>query len=373
MYQNQQLTHRNLKKSFLNAMKNIQSLEIRTELKTNQMYKPDLILKINDKKILIELKTSKYLSEITKSIYQIFGYFALTSEKYDSAYVVIPKKALSSGIEHLLYEANMKLRKKLGVIAYSVKNSKLVFEVVIPPIVHVFPQCFFTELPVIRHYVPKKVSLSSPKALRVVKYLLTHDKTTQIEIASKTDVSIGHVNKIINHLRERGIIIYRGRKLMLIEPWRLLNEISWSRSMHTLKVADFSLPRKYGSVEEVEVLLRDICKENEIQYAFTLFSAARRYSSYIKKYDVVQLYIDNYEQVKGFFPNDFFKKGNGIHVEIYQPDSEDILAESRKIGNFKICSEIQTIIDLICYGDIGRELAIEIYTNLRSKEIESSK
>jgi biotin operon repressor len=372
--QNQQISHRNLEKSFVDAIKKeIPSIKIGSKVKPDQVYRPDIILQRDGEKIFIEVKSSRYPSEIIRTIYQIIGYFTLASEKYNSAYVVIPKKAFSPQVKQLLYRANEKLRKKLGVIAYSVKNNKLTFEVVISPLMHIFPTLFSTKLPSLRLYPRKKISLSSPKALRVLKHLLIQSETTQFEISNKTKVSIGHVNKIINYLREQGITIYRGRKLILAEPWKLLNEISWSRSMHSLRTEDLSLPSRYSSVEEVETLLRDICKENRVQYAFTLFSAARRYSSYIKKYDVVQLYIDNYEQAKQFFPNDFFKKGDGVHLEIYQPDSEDILTESRKIGNFKICSETQTIIDLICYGDIGRELAIEIYTNLRGKRIEPSR
>jgi hypothetical protein len=371
---NQQISHRNLKKSFVDAIKKeIPSIKVETEVKPDQVYRPDIVFQSNGEKIFVEVKSSRYPSEITRSIYQIIGYFTLASEKYDSAYVVVPKKAFSPQVKRLLYRANEKIRKKLGVIAYSVKNNKLTFEVVISPLTHIFPSLFSTKPPTLRLYPRKKISLSSPKALRVIRRLLTQIETTQFEISNKTKVSIGHVNKIINYLREQGIVIYRGRRLILAEPWKLLNEISWSRSMYPLRTEDLSLPGRYSSVEEVEALLRDICKENRIQYAFTLFSAARRYSSYIKKYDVVQLYIDNYEQAKQFFPKDFFKKGKGIHVEIYQPDSEDILTEARKIGNFKICSETQTIIDLICYGDIGRELAIEIYTSLRGRRIESSR
>jgi len=371
---NQRISHRNLKKSFVNAIKKeIPSIRIETEVKPDQVYGPDIVFQSNGEKIFIEVKSSRYPSEIIRSIYQIIGYFTLASEEYDSVYVVIPKKAFSPQVKRLLYRANEKLRKKLGVIAYFVKNNKLFFEVVISPLTHIFPTLFSTKLPILRLYPRKKFSLSSPKTLRVLRHLLIQSETTQFEISNKTKVSIGHVNKIINYLREQGIVIYRGRKLILAEPWKLLNEISWSRSMYSLKTQDLSLSSKYGNVEEVETLLRDLCKERRIQYAFTLFSAARRYSSYIKKYDVVQLYIDNYEQAKQFFPNDFFKKGDGVHLEIYQPDSEDILTESREIGNFKICSETQTIIDLICYGDIGRELAIEIYTSLRGRRIEPSR
>ena len=61
------------------------------------------------------------------------------------------------------------------------------------------------------------------------------------------------------------------------------------------------------------------------------------------------------------------KNKGDINIEVYQADSKEIFTESIKINGKDVCSKIQTIIDLVCYGPTGKEAAIDIYSKIRSK------
>jgi len=371
MLPQRKISHRNLEKTFIEAIKKIRpSVRIDSEPKLDLLYRPDIVLEENGKRILVELKSSMYPTDVARSIYHVVGYFNLATESFDHMYIVLPAETLSSPeLRRLTETIQNKLPRKIGIITYFTTQSTITYEVVTPTL-EVLPRKFSMELPPTRIYKRTKVSLSSPKAMRVVRYMLLKDETSQSEISRMTKVSVGHVNKVVRYLRDQEIVSYKGRKMVVVEPWKLLNEVSWSRAMNGLKIGEPVAPAQCGDVESTEAFLRDICKNSKAKYSFTLFSAARRYIPYFKKYDAVQLYIDDYESVRPFLSKKLVEeKGRkGITIEVFQPDSEDLLKESVKTGGFSVCSEIQTVIDLVCYGTIGRELAIELYSKIRGRE-----
>lgn len=362
------ISHQALEKSFVEALKAVSNIEIRIQPRSGRSHRPDIVIETGDQRSFVEIKNSRYNSEIIRSIYQMVGYSNLTTEKFDSLYIAVPEEALSSpGVKQLLGEARRRSRGKIGTITYRVSDNRIIFEVV-GPHVGLLPAEFSTGFSVPRR-IRSKVSLSSPMALRTLRQILVRGRTTQLAISRQAGVSIGHVNKIVSYLRDQGIMSYKGRHLVLLEPWKLLNEISWSRSMNNLRLTDLFLSDEGRDIEDAERFLKNICEENNVPYTFTLFSAARRYSPYVKKYDSVQLYVEDFEQYKKHFLEDALKeKDRGVRVEIFQTDSKDILRESEILQGFNVCSEIQTVIDLACYGTIGKELAVEIYTKIRGKE-----
>ena len=361
------ISHQALEKSFIEAIRAAMPMtDIKVQPSGNEI--PDIVIETGGQRVFVETSNLRYPSDIIRSIYRIVGYVSLTDERFDSFYIVIPKDALSSStVKETLDDARRRLHEKIGIVTYSLIDSTITYEVAEPGMGQL-PDKFAASFSMPQRTV-SRVSLSSPKALRILRQVLLKDKTTQFDISRQIGVSIGHVNKVISYLRDQEILTYKRRNLILLEPWRLLNEISWSRSMQSLKLADLYLSDGGGSVEEAEWTLRKICEEEKVPYAFTLFSAARRYSAYIKKYDSVHMYVDEYEQYRKYFLEGGLRDGGrGIRVEIFQPDSEDILKDSKSIQGFIICSEIQTVIDLACYGEMGRELAVEIYSKIRGAE-----
>ena len=342
-------------------------MNILIEPEMHLSYRPDLVLSDDGTKIMVELKSSTYPQSVIQTLYQMIGYDRLVPDRFDVILLVIPKNVLASLRLRDLIDRIQRELPKLQVMTYHVEENKLVFNktaYAAGPL----PQTFSSDLPSTFTVTRKRrVSLSFPKSMRVVRYLLSHTRTTQTEIADRVDVSIGLVNKIVAYLVEEEIARYKRRQLVLSEPWKLLNEISWSRSMERLRISNWFIPDRYPEIEDLEKKIKLVLEDMDVRYALTLFSAAKRYTSYMKKYDAVQLYVDAFDETREVSMRrelEPVEKGQ-LHVEIFEPDSPDILRDSETLGGFRLCSQIQNVIDLYCYGTIGRELAIELYSKIQ--------
>lgn len=363
---------RYLRRAFVETVRDVSpALNVSLEPEIDASYRPDLVLSDGRTKIMVELKSSTYPQSVIQALYQIVGYDRLVPDEFDIILLVIPKNVMtSSRLRDLVDRIQIELP-KLQVITYDVQESKLVFNRITRgsgPL----PETFYSDLPstLAASKKRKRVSLSSPKSMRVVRYLLTHTKTTQTEIANRVNVSIGLVNKVVTYLVEQEIAKYRRRQLILLEPWKLLNEVSWRRSMEKLRIANWFIRNHYSKSEELEEKVREVMEDMDARYAFALFSAAKRYTSYVKKYDVVQLYIDVFdEKCEALLRRELKPKEKGqFRLEIFEPDTVDIIRESTILGRFRLCSPMQTVVDLSCYGTIGKELAIELYSKIRGSE-----
>lgn len=359
---------RNLRKAFVETIRDVSpTLNVSTEPEIDP-YKPDLVLSDDRTKIMVELKSSTYPQSVIQTLYQIVGYDRLAPDQFDTILLIIPKNVMTSSMLRDLVDRIQIELPKLQVITHEIQESKLVFN----RITHgpgPLPETFHFDLPSTFTVSKKRkrVSLSSPKSMRIVRYLLTHTKTTQTEISNRVNVSIGLVNKVITYLVEQEIAKYKRRQLLLLEPWKLLNEVSWYRSMEELRIANWFIRNHYSKSEDLEEKVRGVMEDMDVRYAFALFSAAKRYTPYAKKYDVVQLYIDVYdEKCEALLRRELKPKEKGqFRLEIFEPDTVDIMRESSISGRFRLCSQMQTVIDLSCYGTIGKELAIELYSKIR--------
>jgi hypothetical protein len=365
------ISFKNLRRVFADSIREVTpSVNVLTEPKTHPSYKPDLVLSDNGTEILVELKSSTYPQKIIQSLYQIVGYDRLFPDRFDTILLVIPESTSTSPKFRSLIERIQRNLPKLQIMTYNFEKNKLVFnKITYAP--GPLPETLSSNLPPTPTVTKRRrPTLSSPKSMRVVRYLLAHTKTTQTEIANRVRVSIGLVNKVVSYLLEEEIAKYKRRQLVLLEPWKLLNEVSWSRSMERFRVSNWFIADLYPKIEDLEIKVKQVFESMNVRYALTLFSAAKRYTPYMKKYDTVQLYVDNYEEINQASARKELghdEKGR-FRVEIFEPDSTDILRDSEILGGFRICSQIQTVIDLYCYGTIGRELAIELYSKIRGSE-----
>ena len=343
-------------------------MNILIEPEMHLSYRPDLVLSDDGTKIMVELKSSTYPQSVIQTLYQMVGYDRLVPDRFDTILLVIPENTLASLRLRDLIDRIQGELPKLQVMTYHVEENKLVFnKITYAP--GPLPETLSSDLPSAFTVTKRRrVSLSSPKSMRVVRYLLTHTKTTQTEIADRVNVSIGLVNKIVAHLVEEEIVKHKRRRFVLSEPWKLLNEVSWSRSMERLRISNWFISDCYPEIEDLEKKIKQVLENMDVRYALTLFSAAKRYTSYMKKYDAVQLYVDAFDETRQVSMRRELRpdeKGQ-LHVEIFEPDSVDILRDSATLGGFRLCSQIQNVIDLYCYGTIGRELAIEVYSKIQA-------
>jgi len=167
------------------------------------------------------------------------------------------------------------------------------------------------------------------------------------------------VNKVVSALVDRDLVSYRGKDLVVIDVWKLLNEISWNRSLKSLKIGQVHVDAK--STEDVEAKLVQICNEMKTKYALTLFSGANRYIGYGMRYDSVQAYVDRPKIILERLSQVRQKAGEGIALEIFAADSRDIIQEAKSVSGVVVCSAVQLVLDLVSYGGVGRDWAVKLY------------
>ena len=194
--------------------------------------------------------------------------------------------------------------------------------------------------------------MTSPKAYRVVEYLLRHKKTNQLEISRETGVAYGWTNNVVNFLYDRGIVSKGWRRCELKNPLQLLEVIALERPLNKLVKSSFRL--EVLSVAEGEELLRRACEEHEVKYGLTVFSGLKRFYEYYITFPEIHTYVSD-ENMKNHIPH-----GRGpITLSLLYPDQQGILEETRKIEGFSVCSPVQVVIDLFCSG-VGRDAAVKL-------------
>lgn len=205
-----------------------------------------------------------------------------------------------------------------------------------------------------------RTSLVSPMALRVVRYLLQHNSTTQTKIANDMRVSVGMVNKVVSALTQRELVSYRGKQLVVFDVWKLLNEISWNRPFRSLKNGEIHVGG-VKSIRELETKLVQVCEAAKIRYALTLFSGASRYIGYGMKYDSAQAYVERGSALSEELERGGTEAREGMVLEIYNIDTWDIIEEAKTIEGVVVCSPAQLVMDLVSYGSVGRDWAVRLY------------
>ena len=193
--------------------------------------------------------------------------------------------------------------------------------------------------------------LTSKKSYKVIKHILEHPETSQLELSKETEVALGHVNKIINYLYDLNMVSKRPRSCILKDPVRLLEKIGFERPLKRLEAATFRLPTT--SIAETEEIIDKTFDMNSIDYALTSFSGLRRYYEYHISYPSIHAYVSDPEIVRKI------ERGEGaIPVTLLEPDRPDILAEAREIDGLRACDRVQIVIDLFSNG-YGRDAAMK--------------
>jgi len=325
------------------------------EAKVGNMH-VDILQKRKGRTIAYEIKMANFFDG--------FGRAVVWKNLVDSVYLIVPRNILPS--EQITNE----MPDQIGVIAFEYKNNHVRFKLIKKAAIDLPAQILEHDFNLETKSRPTKryttTSLVSPKALRIVKYLLTHEKTTQKNISQKTGVSIGMVNKVVSRLADREIVAYKKRTLTLLEPWKLLNEVSWERPMTKLKIRDIYVPQVKG-VHEAEEYLKNICNQHEIDYALTLFSGASRYMAYSMRYDTVYSYVEPSDRFLSLLAESRNTVKKGMRLELFMVDSPDILEEAKTFDGLSVCSPAQVLIDISSYGYAGKDVAVELYRQLSQR------
>jgi len=196
------------------------------------------------------------------------------------------------------------------------------------------------------------MKLTSPKAYKVIKYLLGHKRTNQLRISSETGVAYGWTNEVINFLYDRGVVSKGWRRCELVDASQLLEIIALERPLNSVVRASFRLEAL--SVEEGEKLLKRVCEERGVKFALSVFSGLKRFYEYYITFPEIHAYVSN-EDVTTVIPH-----GRGpIRLNLLCPDHPSILEDVKEMEGFWVCSPVQVVIDLFCSGS-GRDAAIKL-------------
>jgi len=352
------MIHNQVEKALVKALrKRYPRASIGTQTETYSGTRVDLVLGIEGKKIGFEVKMSNFYDALGRSV--------LWAKEFNGVYLVVPTNAVPSR------KALSRMPLEIGVIVFTVQNRVIEFHVARPSRgcqLQEFNAPIRIEAPL--HIQPvehTKTSLVSPKALRVIRHLIAHRETAQIQIVREAQVSAGMVNKVIAALVDRELVSYRGKRLVVFDVWRLLNEVSWNRPLRRLRSGEIVDPDA-KSIEDVEAKLAETCNQTKTRYALTLFSGASRYIGYGMKYDSVQAYVEEPALILERLAQTRPKGGERAVLEVFTPDSLDIIGEAKPVGTRVVCSPTQLVLDLVSSGQMGRDWAVKLYEAVIAKK-----
>jgi len=202
----------------------------------------------------------------------------------------------------------------------------------------------------------KKVlkSLYYPRAERVLRVLLNNpDKKWKMETLSKdADVSLGMSSKVKQKLEAMEWLESSKSGFKLLKWEELLNE--WSKNYRYSKNTNIDF---YSLKNEtyIENQLSEYCKENNIKYAFTLFSGASKIAPFTR-YKRINFYLEkNTEAVKELLS--LKPASSGPNVTISIPYDSGVFYNLKKYKGISVVSSIQLYLDLINFKGRGEEAA----------------
>lgn len=164
-------------------------------------------------------------------------------------------------------------------------------------------------------------------------------------------------------LEQYNSIIREPGGFRLTDPEALLMEWGEKYSIRNNRWSNFYMP---ATVDEIESGIAGSLKSSGQQYAFTLFSAAKRVAPF-SRYQRVFLYLDGDEtplvEDLGLKPVE-----SGPNVTILEPYDSGVFYAKKEIDNRPMVGMIQLYLDLVSYKGRGEEAARFLLDNeLRKK------
>jgi len=207
------------------------------------------------------------------------------------------------------------------------------------------------------------LKLTAPASYSIIEYILENPTASQIEIAKHAHVSRSMVNYIVRDLSLRGVVSQSGKgRMRLQDPLKLLEALSFERPLKSLIVEEFHTEQ--SDVKLVEHQIRNAADKSGSSYAFTCFSALSKYINYYLTYPTVHAYSDKPKELRSKIT-----EGRGaVNVKILEPDIPQILKETHLVDGLKIEEPVQTVIDLFCLGEEGRDGAMKLYEEVTKIE-----
>lgn len=208
-------------------------------------------------------------------------------------------------------------------------------------------------------------SLYSPKAERILRVLLEvgPKKWKTQELANTANVSIGLVSKVKKLLEDREWIESKKIGFELINSMDLLKE--WGAN-YKINRSDSISYYSLMSTGELEKEISRICNNENINYAFSGFSAAANYAPMVR-YQQVTVYVRDKMDVELLSSKLEWKNiTSGANVNVLIPYDNGVFYQS--LLNTEFVSPIQAYLDLIKNKGRGEEAAEAILREVIEKK-----
>jgi hypothetical protein len=201
-------------------------------------------------------------------------------------------------------------------------------------------------------------SLYAPKSTRVLRVLLMRKSEwwkTQA-LADEAGVSLGQVANVKKRLRDCEWVADGDAGFRLTNPQSLLTEWAVNYTYRKNTVRDFYSMK---GTEEVEEALAKACREFDIPYAFTGFSAARRIAPFVGGQRVMA-YVSTISEV--LLERTGLKEvPSGATVSLMLPYDEGVYYMAREVDSLRVVCTVQLYLDLKGYKGRGEEAAKAVW------------
>jgi hypothetical protein len=201
-------------------------------------------------------------------------------------------------------------------------------------------------------------SLYAPKSTRVLRVLLMRKSEwwkTQA-LADEAGVSLGQVANVKKRLRDHEWVADGDAGFRLTNPQSLLTEWAENYTYRKNTVRDFYSMK---GTDEVEEDLAKACRELDIPYAFTGFSAARRVAPTVRGQRVMA-YVSTISEV--LLERARLKEvPSGATVSLMLPYDEGVYYMAREVNSLKVVCPVQLYLDLKGYKGRGEEAAEAVW------------
>lgn len=214
-----------------------------------------------------------------------------------------------------------------------------------------------------KEYPSTGMKITTEKSWKIVSRLLKEKNTSIRQLALKENVSYGWAHKVIGMLLEQNVVRRESGYVTLADVKNLLNGVAWERPMKNLQAEEFfiNFSGSHAAAQEISRTL----KEQNINFAFTTYTAGGLYTAYAFRQDAVFLYLKK-EKIEQFKENFRTEKMNNIRAVVYVPD-RDVFTDARERESVVITSPAQTLLDLAGLGYSAIDLTnvmVEKYATL---------
>jgi hypothetical protein len=201
--------------------------------------------------------------------------------------------------------------------------------------------------------------ISSAKSWKIVIALLQEKECSIRHLSLKTNVSYGWTHATVQSLMAKGIVIEVNNYVKLQDIPKLLNGIAWERPFEKLFYNEVLLPD--SDAPSVARTITTMCQKQNIDCAFTGFTAGGMFTKYGFRHDTVYVYISK-DHLDPFLKSFDSADTNGIKIRVYKPD-RDVFSDTRTIEEIRVVSPSQALLDLAGLGYGGRDLTLKLVEN----------